>query len=517
MDPVWREPPNSPEVEQAVLSQILFAGQAPDVAKARAEMPHPLFFFRRTHQQVYAICLELDDLGERVDADTVIERLRLTSLQDLGEVLNACARREKSQLVPWERSRRQLQPQADDTSAFTQIGGYDFFNALSAVNPQGPLFSRNVAKLSDYYRKRCLVTLYQESTDRLWSPESSDVVIDQSCTGMLAISRFGTTVQAHTLTSVAEEVRADQAERATGMGTITVGYPDVDQHLRSLRPGGLYILAARPGVGKTSFALDIAERAFAPGDDRRVLFASLEVDRRDLFRKLLGKELRIPFADVESASVEQFDDWMRTFNLERRFEILDLGDLSVAALRSHTKRMLANNQPISLVVVDYLQLMAGSRGDMNEYERVSEISRQLKILAKEARVPILALSQMSRDAEKGATKGPREPRLSDLRGSGSIEQDADAVVFLHNATPETDRASTIRRIKVIVAKNRFGSIGDAWFDFNCRVMAFEPAHGEAEEVEAPPRGTGAVLMRRERDRERREPVGVSDGGYEPPF
>ena len=371
-------------------------------------------------------------------------------------------------------------------------------NVFAEVNGQGPLFARNLTKLGDSYRKRCLVTLYREASERLWSTEAADQIIDRSCSGMVEISRTGQSVQLHTLASVADEVRRDQAERALGGGMITVGYPAVDEHLRQLRPGGLYILAARPGVGKTSFALDIAERVFDVQEGAGVLFASLEVDRRDLFRKILAKKLHVPFSDVESASVHQFDQWMTHYDLQRKLEIMDLADLSVAALRSQVKRMQANRQPVHFVVVDYLQLMSGSRADMNDYERVSEVSRQLKILAKEAHVPILALSQMSRESEKGATKSPREPRLSDLRGSGSIEQDADGVIFMHNNTPDGDRGSVTRQIKVIIAKNRFGSVGDAWLDFNCRVMSFAPGHGGDHREMDPPRGVGEAMYREDR-------------------
>jgi replicative DNA helicase len=159
---------------------------------------------------------------------------------------------------------------------------------------------------------------------------------------------------------------------------------------------------------------------------------------------------------------------------------MDVSDLNVTGLRSIVKRrMLESDGKLKLVVVDYLQLLGGGRADMNEYEKVSEISRVLKVLARELRIPVLALSQMSRDSEKGATSTPREPRLSDLRGSGTIEQDADAVLFIHRVDQQGDgQDQPCRKMKVIIAKNRFGPTGWTPMHFFPAKMAFTQAPRE---------------------------------------
>jgi replicative DNA helicase len=134
-------------------------------------------------------------------------------------------------------------------------------------------------------------------------------------------------------------------------------------------------------------------------------------------------------------------------------DIMDIADLTIGQLRSQVKRLQLERQGrLRLIVIDYLQLLNPTRSDMSEYEKVSEISRTLKIIAKECHLPVVALSQLSRESEKGTKPG--EPRLSHLRGSGSIEQDADAVIFLHNE--EEGERSSERKMKVIIAKNRFG-------------------------------------------------------------
>ena len=174
---------------------------------------------------------------------------------------------------------------------------------------------------------------------------------------------------------------------------------------------------------------------------------------------------------------------------------MDVADLSVQGLRSVLKRHALEREtnkqsPCGLVVIDYLQLLNGSRPSLSEYEKISEISRTLKIIAKEMRIPIVALSQMSRDSEKGAG-GPREPRLQDLRGSGSIEQDADAVLFLHRESA-IDDATTItqgRDMKLIVAKNRFGPTGSQAMKFFPQHQRFVPIASE-DVVE---HGTGTAM------------------------
>jgi replicative DNA helicase len=226
-----------------------------------------------------------------------------------------------------------------------------------------------------------------------------------------------------------------------------------------------------------------------------VLFFSLEVDRKDLVKKLLSAEARVEFRSLEngtldSPEMERLAETATTFKTWP-LDLMDVSDLTVQALRSIVKRrVLETNGQLKLVVLDYLQLLNSARSDANEYEKVSEISRVLKVMARELRIPVMALSQMSRESEKGASATPREPRLSDLRGSGSIEQDADAVIFIHR-TDQGDGGSSspgnveeCRNIKVVVAKNRFGPTGSASMHFFPAKMRFEMAAREVTEEDA---------------------------------
>jgi replicative DNA helicase len=275
---------------------------------------------------------------------------------------------------------------------------------------------------------------------------------------------------------------------------VRTGIDDLDKLLMALRPGGLYVLAARPGVGKTSFALKIVGNVCSQSEARhRVLFVSLEVDRVDLLKKLFSAEAGISFEKLERGHMLEPHELETLAETSKRLaewplDLMDVSDLTVHALRSAVKRRaLDGDAGCAMVVIDYLQLLKESKRDMTEYEKVSEISRVLKVMARELKIPVVALSQMSRDSEKGAGDQSRPPKLSDLRGSGSIEQDADAVIFLHRVmggeTPRHEGEDEARRIEVIVSKNRFGPQGKCAMNFFPAKMRFSPAAPEERQQE----------------------------------
>ena len=262
------------------------------------------------------------------------------------------------------------------------------------------------------------------------------------------------------------------------MHGVYTGMSDIDDKLSALRPGGFYVLAARPGVGKTSLALRMVQGIVSnPENETPVLYVSLEVDRRDLMKKLISAVGKIDFKALDKGTLPEveFERFEETTKLIRGWplEVTDHSDITVNHLRNLVqRRILERKDPIRLIVVDYLQLLQCTSRDQDEYARISEITRVLKTMARELNLPVLALSQLSRDSEKGTT--PREPRLSDLRGSGSIEQDADAVLFIHRTDSEDrEGPDAYRSIKVIIAKNRFGPTGQTLMRFFPAKMSFE--------------------------------------------
>lgn len=271
-----------------------------------------------------------------------------------------------------------------------------------------------------------------------------------------------------------------QEQNITGLPT---HFRDLDRLLNGLHKSDLIILAARPSIGKTAFALNIALNV-AVRNRAPVGMFSLEMGREQLNMRLLCSHAQIPSGRVRSGRIREAEfTKLREVASELTAAPIYIDDspgLSIMQLRSRARR-LASQENLQLLIIDYLQLMSGTEGrgrEMNRQQEVSEISRGLKALAREINVPVLALSQLSRNIEQrsGKEKGAR-PQLSDLRESGAIEQDADIVMFVHRERVETakdeDNAPKDRNLpidtEIIVGKHRNGPIGTAellfWADF----------------------------------------------------
>ncbi len=494
-----REPPNNVELERAILAVLLDGRHATAMHKVRAIIEHPLGFFLRDHRIVYLACLELDDAGHRVDAQSVAELLSRYDFKALLERLkHQQLLLDSDQLDTLGRARLRALYQrsvADEAagyedSALAAIGGFNSVTDLAAAFAPAAGIDRNIALLWDYYLKRRLITRLQTLCEKAYrTPETFPQLLDEGSQAVLDLGRFNRSATVHGIATVVDETLDDiQAHINNPEVGVKTGIAEVDDKLMSLRPGGLYVLAARPGVGKTSLALKIVANIAGHSEDKNgVLFFSLEVDRKDLVKKLLSAEASVEFKALENGSLDSHE-MERLAETAKMFkgwllDLMDVSDMTVQGLRSIVKRrMLETNGQLKLVVLDYLQLLNSARAEANEYEKVSEISRVLKVMARELRIPVVALSQMSRESEKGASTTPREPRLSDLRGSGSIEQDADAVLFIHRVDAgEGSKNDECRRIKVIVAKNRFGPTGSASMNFFPAKMRFEMAAPEPSE------------------------------------
>ncbi len=516
-----RELPHSPELERAVLAVLLDGRSAVSMQTTRAMVPHPLVFFARDHRMVFLACLEIDDAGNRVDAQSVIEQLSRYPFQTMLERLHSQQILfESDQLDGLDRRRLReiyrLSPEdkvrdfAD--SALTALGGPNaVFDIMQAFGPAAGLV-RNVQLLRDYYLKRRMITRLQSLCDKAYlTTDEFPQLLDQSNQAVLELNKLNQMATLHAIGDVVDQTLLRITEQdANPEQAVRTGFADLDHMLSSLRPGGLYVLAARPGVGKTSLALKMVTSIAGnpdPTHQHGVLFFSLEVDRVDLLKKLLAAESGVPFSQLdngqigtdEMAQVETAGNRCKSWKLH----LMDVADLTVHALRSVVKRHhLESGGQCRLVVLDYLQLLKSSRNDASEYERISEISRILKLMAMELKLPVLALSQMSRDSEKGASNQPRDPRLSDLRGSGSIEQDADAVLFIHRTDGGEGSEDQVRRLKIIVAKNRFGRTGFMPLDFYPEKLRFEKAHLE-EEGDHLDEGTAGVRAHQRRQNKRR--------------
>ena len=270
---------------------------------------------------------------------------------------------------------------------------------------------------------------------------------------------------------------AEHPEEANKKG-MSSGFPSLDKFIFGLNPSDFILIAARPGMGKTSFAMNIAVNAARMHPEKKVAVFSLEMSREQLVARMLSSEGRIPSDALKTGRIEP-SQWR---NLNEAAEMLnmievyvdDTANITIGEMKAKLRRM----NDLGLVVIDYLQLMSTGRRDGNRVNEVSEITRNLKILAKELNVPVITLSQLSRGPESRENK---RPMLSDLRESGSIEQDADIVLFLYRDAYYTKSEENQESCECIIAKNRHGetaTVNLRWDGQFTRFSDVEQRYGE---------------------------------------
>ncbi len=306
------------------------------------------------------------------------------------------------------------------------------------------------------------------------APDDLDEVVEDAERTLFKVTEqrvSSSFIKMDTLLTEAFDEITKLAEQGSHMAGVPTGFADVDNLFHGLRGGDLVILAARPGVGKTSFALNLATNAAKQGIS--VAFFSLEMSAGQLVQRILCAEARISLSKIRGGYISE-GDWGAIADASNRLTKLELfiddsPGLSILEARAKARRELRAVEPgKGLIIVDYLQLMQPpqTRRDGNRAVEVGEISRGLKVLAKEMNMPVLALSQLSRAVEM---RGKKRPQLSDLRESGSIEQDADIVMFIDRSMDETeaeqDGRPPLGTAELIVAKHRNGPTRDITLAF----------------------------------------------------
>ena len=426
-----RIPAQNIEAEQAVLSAILIDNKPLDKI---AEILKPPDFYRITHQIIYKAMLEMHAKQQPIDMITLIEELKnRNKLDDVGGVSYITL---LANIVP--------------TSANA------LYHARIVVN--------NAIKRQLTDSGAAIAALGYEDEDEVQS------LIDKAEQALHSVSlrKNGKTfVPIHNILEHTMDRMSDlqaNGETVTGLST---GFAELDRLTTGLHPSDFIILAARPSMGKTALALNIAQnvalRGAKPGEEpKRVAFFSLEMSGDQLVQRMLCTEADTNLQAAGNPAVtDQWDKlWEAAAKLdEAHIFIDDTPGLSILDLRSRARR-LQTEGGLDFIVIDYLQLMQGShsrKANDNRQQEVTEISRGLKALARELRVPVLALSQLSRSVELRQSK---QPMLSDLRESGSLEQDADIVMFLYREDyykGADDAPSHITEL--IVAKHRNGPTG----------------------------------------------------------
>ena len=260
-------------------------------------------------------------------------------------------------------------------------------------------------------------------------------------------------------------------QRDSAFAGIPTGFVDLDNLLSGLQKGNLLVIAARPGIGKSSFVTNIARNVALDGTP--VAMFSLEMSRFEIGMRLLCGQARVGWDRVRTGRMAT-NEWTRIVEAAEELHeaplfIVDSGNVTIVDIRAKARRLRSRPQGLGLIIVDYLQLMSSHMRVENRQQEVAEISRSLKLLAKELDIPVIAVSQLNRNPE---TRADKRPQLSDLRESGSIEQDSDIVMFIHRDDAATDVAAK-GRADIIVAKHRNGPTDTVQLTFLPHLTQFE--------------------------------------------
>jgi replicative DNA helicase len=440
-------PPQNIEAEQAVLGAVIFDNEAlPAILELRLE---PEDFYKEAHRRIYRAILDLYEKNEPVDIVTLTDYLR----------------------------------RSGDIDA---IGGLSYLSALADSVPTSANIRYHSKIVSEKALLRSLIRtatnittkVYEESTD-------ADDLVDYAESVIFDIAEQRTKTSFSTMKEVIKdtfkliEQLYDKKEAITGVST---GFKDLDELTSGFQPGDLIIVGGRPGMGKTAFALNIAQYS-AVNFRMPVAVFSLEMSKEQLAMRMLCSESMVDASRVRKGFIGK-EDWPRLTNAAGRLAdapifIDDSSATTVLEIRAKARRLKKEHGGLSMIVVDYLQLMR-SRGKFERREQeISDISRSLKGLAKELKAPVVALSQLNRSVE---SRQEKIPSLADLRESGAIEQDADVIIFLYR--PELyNKAATKGTAEIHVAKQRSGPTGIVKLSFMAECTRFQNYSGMNYEQE----------------------------------
>lgn len=415
------EVPYSLEVEQTVLGAILIDEMAAAVAM---EQLKPESFYREQHQVLFRIMMRMGSVGEKIDVITVLNE---AVAQGVFE---------------------------------TSAEGRNYLAALVNMVPSTENIESYCAILLEKYYARCLASVARDILQQIQSGEQDAQLLLDAAEQKIFDIRQGRDIQG--LVKIGDAIceAYDRIGKISGpdkekyLGAKT-GFTYLDNVTSGLNKSDLILIAARPGMGKTSFAMNIATHV-ARKKDREVAIFSLEMSKEQLATRMLSTEALVDSNKLRNGRIDS-EDWVRLASSAGLLSnmpmyIDDTASITVQQIKAKLRRL----KKLGLVVIDYLQLMGTTLRTDNRVLIISEITRQLKVMAKELDVPVIVLSQLTRGPEFRTDK---RPMLSDLRESGSIEQDADIVMFLYRDAYYNKDSPTPNVSECIVAKNRHGETG----------------------------------------------------------
>jgi replicative DNA helicase len=427
-----RVPPNNIAAEESLLGAMLLSKDA--IAAATEVGVTGDDFYKPAHGHIFDAVCGLYSRGEPVDPVTVAEVLRRRELLDA-------------------------------------IGGTAVLVTLQASTPATTSAARYAKIVEEHALLRRLIGVAGEIAESAYGvPDDVEDALDRAESLVYQVAQHRVTDSMARIGSLLDEnlnrleALYERGEAITGIPT---GYTDLDEILAGLQPSNLVVVGARPAMGKTSFGLGMATHA-AVEANQPVLVFSLEMSQLELSQRILCAEARVDSAKVRTGKLSQAD-WAKIAHAAGRLAdapiyIDDNANVTVMDIRAKARRLRSQLGNLGMVVIDYIQLMSGRSGAESRQVEVSEISRNLKILAREIETPVVALAQLNRQLEQRADK---RPMLSDLRESGSLEQDADIVLFLYRDEVYNPDSQDRGTAEVAVAKHRNGPVGKvrlAWLD-----------------------------------------------------
>ncbi|MBI3794229.1 MAG: replicative DNA helicase [Nitrospinae bacterium] len=443
-----RVPPHSIEAEQSVLGGVLFdnegLGKALDFLKTGEE------FYKPAHKLIYGVFIELYEKNEPVDIITVSEHLRKKKLLD-------------------------------------DVGGTDYLAKLAELTPTASNVGTHAKIVKEKALLRKLVVTAGEVMN-LGYEDSDDVddIIDRAEKLIFDLAQDRLKENAKDIKTIVKETIKDierlfeRKELITGLPT---GWSKFDEMTAGFQPGDLIIMAGRPSMGKTAICINIMEY-LAVRHNKAVAFFSLEMSAMQLVLRIISSLSRISMHKIRTGYLAH-SDWPKITQAvgelyETAITIDDGAMQTVLDIRAKARRLKADNK-LDMIVIDYLQLMTGRGHPESRVLEISEITRGLKAMARELKVPVIAISQLSRKVEERTNK---RPQLSDLRESGSIEQDADLVAFVYREEYYSpDKLEVQGLAEVIIAKQRNGPVGAVKLAFNKECTRFDAASYDSPSFE----------------------------------
>ncbi len=442
-------PPHSIEAEQSVLGGVMLDNEMWELV---SETLLSTDFYVKNHRDVFKAMEALANIGQPMDVITLSEYIEKQGDSDIGLAF--------------------LGELAQNTPSIANIRAYSEIVREKAITRQLIAASNEIADASFNPEGRSLSELLDHAERTIFKIAESRETSETGPTGVEAILK--STV-----------LRIEEIQKTKGGITgISTGFTDLDGMTSGLQPADLVIVAARPSMGKTTFAMNLVEHA-ALNSDLPVLVFSLEMPSESLIMRSISSLGGIEQNKIRSGQIKEQADWdkfnsgMLQLKNHTKLFIDDTAGLSPAEMRSRARRVYRENGGMALIMVDYLQLMQVPGYGDNRTQEVSEISRSLKALAKELNVPVIALSQLNRSLEN---RSDRRPVMADLRESGAIEQDADVIMFIYrDEVYNKDSEENKGHAEIIIGKQRNGPIGKIDLAFRGAVCRFDNlAHQDYE-------------------------------------